>query len=167
MCQRQTGARVERERRRTGPAVHSAVGRRAGAQALGRAVRSAAGCAPGRTEGHDRGHRYRLATITLEPPKPVLWAGNAQTVELARRLAVSTMITPRKRYDSIGSVPVCSPRVRLGLWPLERVPFVAEFTSGCFAIKLPVDFDAISVHSSVPRPRFLSQDLETGDSSLT
>ena len=55
---------------------------------------------------------------------------------------------------------------QLGPWPLERVPFVAKFTSGSFAIKLPVDFDPISVQSSVPRPRFLSQDLEAGNSSL-
>jgi hypothetical protein len=55
----------------------------------------------------------------------------------------------------------------LGLWPLERVPIVADFTSGGFAIKLPVDFYASSVHSLVPRPRFLLQELETGNSSLT
>jgi hypothetical protein len=55
----------------------------------------------------------------------------------------------------------------LGRWPLERVPFVAEFTSGSLAVKLPFDFDAITVHSPVPGPRFPAQNLETRDSPAT
>lgn len=37
----------------------------------------------------------------------------------------------------------------LGFRPLERV-FVAKLLSGSFAIELPVDFDPVAIHSSVP-----------------
>jgi hypothetical protein len=53
----------------------------------------------------------------------------------------------------------------LGLRPHERVLFITELSASSFAVKLPIDLHAITVHSPIPGARFFTQSLETGDSS--
>ena len=50
---------------------------------------------------------------------------------------------------------------------LREIAPVAELAACRFAIELPVDLDAISVHSPVPGSRFPAQGLEIGDPRIT
>lgn len=47
----------------------------------------------------------------------------------------------------------------LGLRPLGRVPFVAEFDAGCFAVKSPIDLLPDAVHPAIPLSRLSAQGL--------
>jgi len=64
-------------------------------------------------------------------------------------------------------VMACSALARLvlGLRPPERVLFVMKLPASSFAVELPVDLHAITVHSPVPGACFPTQSLETGNSS--
>ena len=112
--------------------------------------------------GYGRSHQRVAAGLRLRQPSRVIVPLSAEEVPTfwrsfhsCRDLAiVGLMLLDGLRSCEILSLQLAD--IELGLWPLERVSFVAELTPGCFAIKLPVDFDAISVHSLVPGPRFRS-----------
>ena len=55
---------------------------------------------------------------------------------------------------------------KLGLRPLERVPFVTELTSGRPPVKLPIDSYPAAIHSAVPGSDFTTQSFQIGDSSV-
>ena len=48
----------------------------------------------------------------------------------------------------------------------ERVLFVTKLAASSFAIELPRDLDAITIHPAIPGLRFPAESLQVGNSSL-